>query len=164
MRIVVSEFMSLDGVVQAPGGPEEDTEGGFAHGGWSMPYFDPEAMGAAIDEAFQAAEALLFGRRTWQVSAAAWQARAESFRLWDVASGELDGLLQRRLEAIGQKRSVRYAVIVGTLLLAGLGMALVIRSLLAARLRSLKDKQENASFQAVVAELVYSRQQFEMVH
>jgi dihydrofolate reductase len=76
MRIVVSEFMSLDGVVQAPGGPEEDTEGGFAHGGWSMRYFDPEAMGAAIDEAFQAAEALLFGRRTWQVSAAAWQARA----------------------------------------------------------------------------------------
>ena len=46
MRIVISEFMSLDGVVQAPGGAEEDTDGGFAHGGWSMPYFDPEAMGA----------------------------------------------------------------------------------------------------------------------
>ena len=46
MRVVVNEFMSLDGVVQAPGGPEEDTDGGFAHGGWSMPYFDPEVMGA----------------------------------------------------------------------------------------------------------------------
>ena len=50
MRVVVFEFMSLDGVVQAPGGAEEDTDGGFAHGGWSMPYFDPEVMGAAIGE------------------------------------------------------------------------------------------------------------------
>ena len=50
MRISVSEFISLDGVVQAPGGAEEDTDGGFRHGGWSMPYFDPEVMGAAIGE------------------------------------------------------------------------------------------------------------------
>ena len=50
MRIVISDFMSLDGVVQAPGGPDEDTDGGFAHGGWSMPYFDPEAMGPVLDE------------------------------------------------------------------------------------------------------------------
>ena len=42
MRIVISEFISLDGVVQAPGGAEEDTDGGFTHGGWSMPFFDPE--------------------------------------------------------------------------------------------------------------------------
>jgi hypothetical protein len=41
MRIVISEFMSLDGVVQAPGGAEEDTDGGFTNGGWSMPFFDP---------------------------------------------------------------------------------------------------------------------------
>ena len=40
MRIVITEFISLDGVVQAPGGPEEDTDGGFAHGGWSHPFFD----------------------------------------------------------------------------------------------------------------------------
>jgi hypothetical protein len=45
MRVVVNQFMSLDGVVQAPGGAEEDTVEGFAHGGWSMPYFDPEIMG-----------------------------------------------------------------------------------------------------------------------
>ncbi len=50
MRVVVNEFMSLDGVVQAPGGAEEDSDGGFAHGGWSLPYFDPEVMGAWIDE------------------------------------------------------------------------------------------------------------------
>lgn len=76
MRLVVSDFMSLDGVVQAPGGSEEDTEGGFAHGGWSMPYFDPESMGAAFDESVQTTDALLFGRRTWQAMAAAWPERA----------------------------------------------------------------------------------------
>jgi dihydrofolate reductase len=76
MRVVVNEFMSLDGVVQAPGGAEEDTDGGFAHGGWSNPYFDPEVMGAAIGEGMTTAEALLFGRRTWQGMAAAWPERA----------------------------------------------------------------------------------------
>src|SRR3954449_10416930 len=76
MRVVVYEFMSLDGVVQAPGGPEEDTEGGFAHGGWSHPYFDVEVMGPLIDEGMNNAEALLFGRRTWESMAAAWPGRA----------------------------------------------------------------------------------------
>ncbi len=76
MRIVISEFVSLDGVVQAPGGPEEDTDGGFTHGGWSHPFFDPEVMGAAFDDTMAKAEALLFGRRTWQTMAAAWPGRA----------------------------------------------------------------------------------------
>jgi dihydrofolate reductase len=76
MRVVVTEFMSLDGVVQAPGGAEEDTDAGFAHGGWSMPYFDPEVMGAAIGEGMSSVEALLYGRRTWQGMAAAWPDRA----------------------------------------------------------------------------------------
>ena len=76
MRIVVSDFISLDGVVQAPGGVKEDTDGGFEHGGWSMPFFDPEAMGAAIDEVMEGTEALLFGRRTWQTMAGAWPGRA----------------------------------------------------------------------------------------
>ncbi len=76
MRIILSDFMSLDGVVQAPGGPDEDREGGFAHGGWSMPYFDVEVMGPAIDEVLSQTEALLFGRRTWQGMAAAWPGRA----------------------------------------------------------------------------------------
>ncbi|MEY2424254.1 MAG: hypothetical protein QOI95_4321 [Acidimicrobiaceae bacterium] len=76
MRIVVSDFMSLDGVVQAPGGAEEDTDGGFANGGWSMPYFDVDTMGPAIAEVMEGTEALLFGRRTWQTMAAAWPGRA----------------------------------------------------------------------------------------
>ncbi|MGW2785187.1 dihydrofolate reductase family protein [Streptomyces populi] len=76
MRIVISEFISLDGVVQAPGGPEEDTDGGFAHGGWSHPYFDPEVVGGAFAAGLSDAEGLLFGRRTWRTMAAAWPERA----------------------------------------------------------------------------------------
>lgn len=76
MRIVINEFISLDGVVQAPGGAEEDTDGGFRHGGWSMPYFDPEVMGSALDAGLRRTEAVLQGRRTWQVMAGAWPERA----------------------------------------------------------------------------------------
>src|ERR1700692_4122360 len=76
MRVVVNEFMSLDGVVQAPGGADEDLDGGFTHGGRSVPYFDPELMGPAIGQEMSTTEALLFGRRTWQGMAAAWPERA----------------------------------------------------------------------------------------
>lgn len=76
MRIVIVEFISLDGVVQAPGGPEEDTDGGFAHGGWSHPFLDAEVVGGGFTDALDSAEALLLGRRTWQTMAAAWPERA----------------------------------------------------------------------------------------
>ncbi len=76
MRIIVTEFMSLDGVVQAPGGPDEDRDGGFEHGGWSNRFFDPETMGPVIAELLDGMDALLFGRRTWQTMAAAWPERA----------------------------------------------------------------------------------------
>lgn len=76
MQLILSNFISLDGVVQAPGGRNEDTDGGFTHGGWSMRYFDPETMGPVIGEVMATTEALLFGRRTWQTMAAAWPGRA----------------------------------------------------------------------------------------
>ena len=83
MRIVASEFMSLDGIVQAPGGPDEDTSGGFQHGGWSHPYFDPDVMGPVIGAVAERSEALLQGRRTYQVSAEAWPDRAgDPFADW----------------------------------------------------------------------------------
>ena len=83
MQLVVSEFMSLDGVVQAPGGKDEDTSGGFRHGGWSFQFFDPDVMGAVIDEFAQKNEVLLQGRRTYQVSAAAWPERSgDTFSDW----------------------------------------------------------------------------------
>jgi dihydrofolate reductase len=76
MQIILIDFMTLDGVVQAPGGAEEDTDGGFAHGGWSQPYFDVEVMGPAIGDLLERSDALLYGRRTWQGMAAAWPDRA----------------------------------------------------------------------------------------
>src|SRR5919198_361354 len=83
MGIVISEFLSLDGVAQAPGGPDEDTSGGFRHGGWSGPYFDPEVMGAVIGELPERGHTLLQGRRTYQVSAAAWPERGgDPFADW----------------------------------------------------------------------------------
>jgi dihydrofolate reductase len=70
-ELIVSEFMTLDGVVQAPGGPEEDTTGGFAHGGWSVPYWD-DMMGEAMDAATAEPFDLLLGRRTYEIFAAHW--------------------------------------------------------------------------------------------
>jgi dihydrofolate reductase len=70
-RVVVSEFLTLDGVYQAPGGPEEDTREGFEHGGWQMPYND-DIGGKAIDEGIAEAGGLLLGRRTYDIFAAYW--------------------------------------------------------------------------------------------
>lgn len=70
-RIVVSTFTSLDGVMQAPGGPREDADGGFAFGGWVAPHFD-EALGGTIDTIFQRPFDLLLGRRTYDIFAAHW--------------------------------------------------------------------------------------------
>jgi len=69
LRIV--EFLSLDGVIQAPGAPEEDTEGGFRHGGWQRPYGDA-ALAAAAGRAMAATESYLFGRKTYEAMASYW--------------------------------------------------------------------------------------------
>ena len=83
MKTLITEFISLDGVVQAPGGPKEDTDGGFAHGGWSMKYFDPVVMGGLYSELARQSSALMQGRRTYQVSAAAWPKRSgDEFTDW----------------------------------------------------------------------------------
>jgi dihydrofolate reductase len=83
MKTLITEFISLDGVVQAPGGASEDTDGGFSHGGWSMKYFDPVVMGGTYAELTQHSDALLQGRRTYQVSAGAWPSRSgDPFSDW----------------------------------------------------------------------------------
>ena len=71
-KIIVAEFVSLDGVMQAPGGAEEDTDGGFAHGGWTMPYWHDD-MGATILQKINQADTLLLGRKTWQTHAEAFE-------------------------------------------------------------------------------------------
>jgi len=70
-KLVVGTFLTLDGVMQAPGGPEEDRDGGFEHGGWSVKYWD-DMMGRLIVEQMQQHDALLLGRRTYEIFAAHW--------------------------------------------------------------------------------------------
>ncbi|MGH9201630.1 MAG: dihydrofolate reductase family protein [Vicinamibacterales bacterium] len=70
-KVIAGAFVSLDGVMQAPGGPEEDPTGGFKHGGWTVPYFD-EAVGQAMGETFSRPFDLLLGRKTYEIFAAHW--------------------------------------------------------------------------------------------
>jgi dihydrofolate reductase len=82
-KIVVSEFVTLDGVIQAPGGVDEDTEGGFTHGGWTGPYWHDD-LGAYFFEAMSQSDALLLGRKTWQGHGAAFDPIPEGDPFGDV--------------------------------------------------------------------------------
>src|ERR687898_841371 len=70
-KVIVNEFMSLDGVVQAPGGADEDPSGGFEHGGWHLGYFDDLSQKWVLESIVEAGGFLL-GRRTWEIFAAYW--------------------------------------------------------------------------------------------
>jgi dihydrofolate reductase len=70
-KVIAGTFVTLDGVMQAPGGPEEDPTGGFTHGGWTVNYWD-DTMGQAMDETFSAPFDLLLGRKTYEIFAAHW--------------------------------------------------------------------------------------------
>jgi dihydrofolate reductase len=70
-KLVVGTFLTLDGVMQAPGGPNEDRDGGFQHGGWLVPYFD-QMLGAIMTEWTNRAGAFLFGRKTYEIFAGSW--------------------------------------------------------------------------------------------
>ena len=70
-KIIVLSFVTIDGVMQAPGGPEEDVSGGFKHGGWTVPYFD-EFMGKVMSEQMGRPYDLLLGRKTYDIFASYW--------------------------------------------------------------------------------------------
>ena len=71
-KLIVSEFVSLDGVMQAPGGKDEDTDGGFKHGGWTWPYWHDD-IGASFAAAMKDTDAFLLGRRTYLLHATAFE-------------------------------------------------------------------------------------------
>src|ERR671935_773424 len=75
-KLIVSTFVTLDGVMQAPGGPEEDTSGGFAYGGWSVNYWD-DMMGEVMNEATSKPFAMVLGRTTYDIMAAYWPTAPE---------------------------------------------------------------------------------------
>lgn len=77
-KIIVLSFISLDGVMQAPGGPTEDTSGGFEYGGWTVPYFD-EFAGEVIGEQMSRPSELLLGRKTYEIFASYWPQHEEDW-------------------------------------------------------------------------------------
>jgi dihydrofolate reductase len=77
MKLTTTTHVSLDGVMQGLGGPDEDRRGGFERGGWALPLFDNEAE-AFLAEVYQRADAFLFGRRTYEIFAGYWGVRADS--------------------------------------------------------------------------------------
>jgi dihydrofolate reductase len=77
-KIIVLSMITLDGIMQAPGGPEEDTSGGFKYGGWTAPYFD-EASGKIMEKQMKPAD-LLLGRKTFEIFAAYWPEHADNWR------------------------------------------------------------------------------------
>jgi dihydrofolate reductase len=85
-KLIVAEFISLDGVIQAPGGVEEDTDGGFTHGGWTMPYWHDD-IGAHFFETVSQADTLLLGRRTWQIHGEAFDPLPAGDPFGDVMNG-----------------------------------------------------------------------------
>jgi dihydrofolate reductase len=72
-KVIVLSFVTLDGVMQAPGGPQEDTDGSFNYGGWVVPHFD-ERLGAIMQEQMTGTQALLLGRKTYEIFASYWPA------------------------------------------------------------------------------------------
>lgn len=85
-KIIVHEFITLDGVIQAPGGAGEDTEGGFVHGGWTMPYWHDD-IGKHFFEAITQADMLLLGRKTWEIHGGAFEPMPDGDPFGDVMNG-----------------------------------------------------------------------------
>ena len=100
-KIIVLSFITLDGVMQAPGGPEEDTSGGFKYGGWVAPYFD-DASGKVMEKQMKPAD-LLLGRKTFDIFASYWPGHAD---FWPGINDATKYVLSKTLENSNWKNSV----------------------------------------------------------
>jgi dihydrofolate reductase len=109
-RLIVTEFVTLDGVAQAPGEPDEDRDGGFTLGGWQAPLLDQES-GAAMFERAQSMDALLLGRKTYEIFAAYWPKAPEEM--------PFTGLLNRIPKYVASRTLTDPLAWQGTTLLAG---------------------------------------------
>ena len=96
MKLIVNTFVTLDGVMQAPGGPDEDREGGFQWGGWSVPHFDEE-MGRTVQESMERASAYLLGRKTYDIFAAYWPTATEYLEIAEILNSRPKYVASRTL-------------------------------------------------------------------
>ena len=102
-ELIVHTFLTLDGVMQAPGGPEEDPSGSFEHGGWSVGYWDAQiekAMAESMSKPFD----LVLGRKTYEIFAAHWPARAVPARLFNGATKHVASTTRTQLESENWRR------------------------------------------------------------
>ena len=96
-KLIVSEFMSMDGVIQAPGGKDEDRDGGFEHGGWTMPYWHDD-IGASFGALMQETDAFLLGRRTYEIHAQAFEPMPPGDQFGDLMNAPKKYVVSRTLE------------------------------------------------------------------
>lgn len=96
-KLIVSEFLSLDGVMQAPGGAEEDTEGGFKHGGWTIPFWHDD-IGAAFGALMQNVDAFLLGRKTYAIHAGAFEPMPDGDPFGDMMNPPAKYVVSKTLE------------------------------------------------------------------
>jgi dihydrofolate reductase len=96
-KLIVSEFLSLDGVMQAPGGAEEDTDGGFKHGGWTIPYWHDD-IGASFGALMADTDAFLLGRKTYVIHANAFEPMKEGDFFGDMMNAPAKYVVSKTLE------------------------------------------------------------------
>jgi dihydrofolate reductase len=96
-KLMVSEFMTLDGVIQAPGGTDEDRDGGFEHGGWTLPYWHDD-IGKAFDALMKDVDAILLGRRTYVIHAQAFEPMPPGDPFGDMMNAPKKYVVSRTLE------------------------------------------------------------------
>jgi dihydrofolate reductase len=95
--LLVSEFITLDGVIQAPGGKDEDTDGGFEHGGWTWPYWHDD-IGTTFGELMHGVDAFLLGRRTYEIHAAAFEPMPPGDPFGDLMNAPTKCVVSRTLQ------------------------------------------------------------------
>jgi dihydrofolate reductase len=103
-NIVVAEFVTLDNVIQAPGGAEEDTEGGFTHGGWTWPFWHDD-IGAHFAQAMSQSDAMLLGRKTWQIHGGAFEPMAAGDPIGDIMNAVPKYVVSRTLKTASAWRN-----------------------------------------------------------
>jgi dihydrofolate reductase len=105
-KLIVAEIITLDGVIQAPGGAEEDTDGGFTHGGWTWPYWHDD-IGAHFFETFSQADTLLLGRKTWQIHGGAFEPMPAGDPFGDAMNGIQKVVVSNTLQSTAAWRNSR---------------------------------------------------------